>query len=316
MMIEAGAHLKSILDASMSEYRTLIAAESLDCQWKDSGLLYVFQSEQGFDEFARTVQLLADSFGVEARRIDGVELTAVEPAIRGGMPGAFLFDCDSYLRPDALTAGWSNVLRNRGVELIENCELRSIESSHDRTDRILTSEGPMSADRYVFAAGAWSQKWSKQLRCRVPVQPGKGYSVTMSRPDPCPKHPMLFPEHKVGVTPFDDGYRLGSMMEFTGYDTSIPPRRIELLRQSAKPYLISPYTEQVQETWYGWRPMTWDSLPIIGPVPRNRNTWLATGHNMLGMSMAASTGRLIAEMICNRPTHIDAKPYSPTRFME
>ena len=313
-MVEVGAHLKSILDASMSEYRKLMAAESLDCQWKDSGLLYVFQSERGFDEFAETVRLLSESFGVDARRIDGDELTSLDPAIRGGLPGAFLFECDSYLRPDALAVGWSSALRDRGVTLIENCELRSIESSRQRTDRILTSDGPMEADRYVFAAGAWSQKWSKQLRCRVPVQPGKGYSVTMSRPDPCPQHPMLFPEHKVGVTPFDDGYRLGSMMEFTGYDTSIPPRRIEQLRRSAEPYLVCPHTEQVRETWYGWRPMTWDSLPIIGPVPRNSNSYLATGHNMLGMSLAASTGRLVAEIVCDQPTHIDAKPYSPMRF--
>lgn len=83
-------------------------------------------------------------------------------------------------------------------------------------------------------------------------------------------------------------------MEFSGYDTSIPPRRIEQLRRSAEPYLVSPSTEETQQTWFGWRPMTWDSLPIIGPVPRLQNAFLATGHNMLGVSMATATGKLIA----------------------
>ena len=136
----------------------------------------------------------------------------------------------------------------------------------------------------------------------------------MSKPEPCPRYPILFPEHKVGVSPFDGGYRLGSMMEFSGYDTSIPKHRIEQLRDSAKPYLVAPVSGTAQETWFGWRPMTWDSLPIIGPVPRLANVLLATGHNMLGLSLAPTTGRLIAEMVAGRETHIDATPFSPDRF--
>ena len=136
----------------------------------------------------------------------------------------------------------------------------------------------------------------------------------MKRPDLCPKYPMLFPEHNVGVTPFDRGYRLGSMMEFVGFDTSIPERRIRQLRKSAQPYLVEPFTEEIQETWYGWRPMTWDSLPIIGQVPRLDNAYLATGHNMLGLSLAAATGKLIVEIIQDKPTHIDSSAFSPERF--
>ena len=125
---------------------------------------------------------------------------------------------------------------------------------------------------------------------------------------------MLFPEHKVGVSPFDQGFRLGSMMEFTGYDTSIPKHRIQQLRDSARPYLRASVDGEAKETWYGWRPMTWDSLPIIGPTPRFDNAFLATGHNMLGLSLAPSTGRLIAELITGESTHIDVSPFSPQRF--
>jgi D-amino-acid dehydrogenase len=125
---------------------------------------------------------------------------------------------------------------------------------------------------------------------------------------------MLFPEHNVGVTPFEQGYRLGSMMEFIGFDKSIPERRIDQLKESAKPYLVEPFTEKILDTWYGWRPMTWDSLPIIGRVPRLDNAYLATGHNMLGLSLAAGTGRLIAEIVLEQTTHIDATAFSPERF--
>jgi D-amino-acid dehydrogenase len=172
----------------------------------------------------------------------------------------------------------------------------------------------MEADRFVFATGAWSAQLSDQLECRIPVEPGKGYSITMERPNLCPRYPMLFPEHNIGVTPFEHGYRLGSMMEFVGYDTSIPEFRVRQLQECARPYLVEPFTETTLETWYGWRPMTWDSLPIIGRVPRLNNAYLATGHNMLGLSLAAGTGKLVAEIVQGQPTHIDARPFSPERF--
>jgi D-amino-acid dehydrogenase len=180
---------------------------------------------------------------------------------------------------------------------------------------LATSQGSLAADRYVFALGGWSPRIAKELECPIPIEQGKGYSVTMHRPDPCPVHPMLFPEHRIGVSPFADGYRLGSMMEFAGYDTSIPARRIQQLHDSAKPYLVSPSGAGPEETWYGWRPMTWDSLPIIGPTPRLANAFLATGHNMLGMSLATATGKLVAEMMEGVSPHLDPAPFSPRRFL-
>ncbi len=163
--------------------------------------------------------------------------------------------------------------------------------------------------------GAWSQHLGCSLGCPIPVEPGKGYSITMRRPEICPRHPILFPEHKVGVTPFEEGYRLGSMMEFVGFDDRIPAKRIQQLRDSAKPYLLDPYAEDpTAEEWFGWRPMTWDSLPIIGPVPRLKNAYLATGHNMLGLSLAPSTGRLLTELMIGEVPHIDPQPFSPSRF--
>jgi D-amino-acid dehydrogenase len=125
---------------------------------------------------------------------------------------------------------------------------------------------------------------------------------------------MIFEEHRVAVTPFQSGYRLGSTMEFAGYDSTIRPERIELLKSAARLYLHEPLAEPVQEEWFGWRPMTPDSLPIIGASPALRNVWIAAGHNMLGLSMAPATGRLVAELITDEPSHVDPRPYSPTRF--
>lgn len=313
-MLSSGAQLKAILDSSMSEYRRLVGAEGIECEWKDSGLLYVFQSAKGMAAFAETDRLLSEHFQVSARRIEGGDLSDFEPALKPGLAGAFHYKSDATVRPDVLNRNWTASLRERGVEFIENCQLLSTQKADGRMVGLMTSQGEMKADKFVFAAGAWSSKLGDELECRIPIEPGKGYSVTMKRPSVCPKHSMLLPEHKVGVTPFDNGYRLGSMMEFAGFDESIPARRIRQLRDSAKPYLLEPYTDETEEEWYGWRPMTWDSLPIIGRAPKIGNAFLATGHNMLGLSLAPATGRLIAEMVQGRSTHIDASAFRPERF--
>ena len=313
-MLEAASQLKVLLDSSMTEYRKIISEQTFDCEWHDSGLLHVLQSQSGMREFAEKDQLLANEFGVVARRIEGDELPEFDPAFRPGLGGAFYYEGDAFVRPDLLCARWYRDLKQKGVTFIENCKFDGMEKEARQITKLHTSQGTLFADQYIFATGAWSAQLSDYLGCGIPVEPGKGYSVTMERPGICPKYPMLFPEHNVGVTPFDRSYRLGSMMEFVGFDTSIPERRIRQLRESTRPYLVEPFTEHVEDTWYGWRPMTWDSLPIVGRVPRLDNACLATGHNMLGVSLATGTGKLIAEIVAEKPTHIDAAAFSPNRF--
>lgn len=313
-MLEAGRALKAILDSSMQEYQRLIGEASLECEWQQTGLLYVLQTERGLREFAATDRLLAEQFDMPARRIDSGELAEFEPALKPGLAGGYYYEQDASLRPDRLNASWAQRLREQGVTFIEQCALQRIEKTGGRVTRLQTSRGALSADVLIVATGAWSSQLADELECPIPIQPGKGYSVTMSRPQRCPRYPLLFPEHRVAVSPFENGYRLGSMMEFAGFDPSIPEQRIRQLRESARPYLIEPCTDHEHQRWYGWRPMTWDSLPVIGPVPRLANAWLATGHNMLGVTLAPATGRLIAEMVHGQPPHIDPAPYSPNRF--
>lgn len=313
-MMVAGRALKAILDSSMHEYKQLVIAEQLDCEWKENGLLYVFKSVDSLRHFAETDRLLSDHFGVSAIRMEGDALPAFDAALKPGLAGAFHYPGDASVRPDLLNLEWTKRLRERGVEFVEQCSVTGVRRKGGVIAGLETSNGLLEAERFVFATGAWSSKLESSLGCRIPVEPGKGYSITMARPSVCPNHPMLFPEQKVGVSPFEHGYRLGSMMEFAGFDASIPQYRIRQLRKSAELYLAEPYADPVVETWYGWRPMTWDSLPIVGQVPRLENGYLATGHNMLGVTLAPATGRLLTELMLDRTPHIDPEPYSPSRF--
>jgi len=313
-MMEAARVLQAILDASIEGYKELLADPGLDCEWQRNGMLLVFGNERALGRFADTDAMLTRELGVNARYLPGDALSAFEPALRDDLAGAYFYENDSHLRPDRLNAAWSNMLKIRGVRFVEQCRVEQISKGNGEISALVTSRGSMRADRYVFATGAWSGRWSFDLECDIPIEPGKGYSVTMTRPGMMPTHPMLMPEKHIGVTPFEKGYRIASMMEFVGFDDSIPPFRIRQLQESTKPFLRDPVGPVVEQKWYGWRPMTWDSLPIIGRLPALDNGLVATGHNMLGLTLSAVTGKIIADLVAERETGLPLDAVSPSRF--
>jgi D-amino-acid dehydrogenase len=302
------------LKSSRSLYDELIRTEALDCDWETRGMLFVLQSPAAMAHYAETDRLLREEFGLAAMRYDGNALTELEPALKPGLAGGWHYATDAHLRPDKLMAAWRRVLEARGVQVLENREATGWRQEGGGARAVTTSQGELPADAFVVAAGALTPLLSKPLGCKVPIQPGKGYSITMPRPARCPIFPLIFDEHRVAVTPLRSGYRLGSTMEFAGYDVTLNRRRLNLLREGASHYLHEPCCDPVEEEWYGWRPMTYDGKPIIDRSPSMANVWIAAGHNMLGMSMAPATGKLIAELLSKTMPHVDPQPYAVTRF--
>src|SRR5262249_15025254 len=180
---------------------------------------------------------------------------------------------------------------------------------------VATAQGDLAADAFVLATGAWTPLLNRHLGCRIPIQPGKGYSITMPRPAQCPAIPLIFEEHRVAVTPMHSGSRLGWRMEFAGYASPLTRARLDLLKDAARHSLHEPYGEPVEEEWFGWRPMTFDGKPIIDRSPALSNVLLAAGHNMLGLSMAPATGKLVAELLGEQRTHPAPGPYSLRRLV-
>jgi D-amino-acid dehydrogenase len=125
---------------------------------------------------------------------------------------------------------------------------------------------------------------------------------------------MIFEEHRTAITPFTDRFRIGSTMEFAGYDNQLNQRRLQMLKNNAAIYMKTPTAEPTFEEWWGWRPMVYDGRPIIGFTPRHSNVAIAAGHGMLGLSMATGTGKLVTELVTGTKTHLDAEPYRVSRF--
>jgi D-amino-acid dehydrogenase len=312
-MLAAGHAIQALLASSRSLYDELLQNTLSDVEWEARGLMFVFRTSAAMDHYAATDRLLRDEFNLAATRYDGASLLDLEPALKPGCAGGWHYATDGHLRPDKLMLAWRRVLEAEGVELREQCEVRHIVVEGRLVRKVVAGQNEWPVDQVVVATGAWTPRLRRMVRCSLPIQPGKGYSLTMPRPAICPRLPMLFEEHRVAITPFASTYRIGSTMEFAGYDTSLPANRIRLLREGAAVYLREPAAEPVLEEWYGWRPMTPDGLPYIGAAPSADNLFLAAGHGMLGVSMSPATGRLVAELVCGEPPHIDPQPYAVDR---
>lgn len=303
----------ALLNDSSARLAEWIARHGLACEFAQEGLDYVFRTQAKFDYYAEECRRLQD-FGVVSESFDGRAYLRDEPALKEGVVGAVRFPGDGRLRPDRYVAELARAVRERGGTIEEACRVQSLGESDDGVT-VNTSLGARHGSEAVVALGSWSPALVRSLGMRLPVQPGKGYSITYSRPALVPKRPMVLKDRQVCVTVWDSGFRLGSTMEFSGYDASLNQTRLSALERGAREYLHEPVGAVVHERWYGWRPMTWDDLPVLGRVPGKRKLWLATGHGMLGVSMSAASGQLMADLMTGRSTAIDPAPYRMERFL-
>ncbi len=302
-----------ILHHSDQLFNTLIREEKIECERQTAGVLMVFKSEGEMRKYARTNEYLKP-YGLDAKHYLAGELVKLEPALREDVYGAWYHPKESHLRPDALLREWQKLLIRDGATIEEEYELQNFIVEGGHVTKVLTTKGEFTADHYVLAAGAWSPQITRQLNFKLPVQAGKGYSITMARPSICPQIPCFFYEKSVVATPWKSGYRLCGTMEFSGFNSRLVPERLQNLKTVAREYLRDPVGDPVREEWVGMRPMTYDDLPVIDYAPRHRNLVLATGHGMTGISMATSTGKLVAEIITGRTPHLDPKPFRIERF--
>ncbi|HEY2347072.1 MAG TPA: FAD-dependent oxidoreductase [Xanthomonadaceae bacterium] len=302
-----------LLNTSRAMIEALIREHGLDCEFAAIGVLHAFADPKARDAAYAELPGLHD-VGIASEMWDAAKLAAEEPSLRAGLVGGLFFPGDASLRPDRFVAALERLVRASGCEIVEDCEVLGFRRDRGRIAGLDTSRGPQRGREVLIATGAWSPPLVRDLGFALPVQPGKGYSITFDAQRLPPRRPLVLSERSVCVTSWGSGFRLGSTMEFSGYDASLNRRRLDALVRAAGEYLRDPPAGARREEWFGWRPMTHDDLPILGRAPGSDNLWLATGHGMLGVSMSMVTGRLLADLMCGRDPLLDPAPYSPRRF--
>jgi D-amino-acid dehydrogenase len=310
----AAAARLAILQRSRQLLGELVRDEKLDCEFAEDGVLYAYRTakKQAADEQHHAAVL--DGLGIEVQRLHGEDVEAMEPALTPGVVGGLFHPGDARLRPDRYVAELAQRVIALGGVIETGARIDDFTTNEDRITQVVTSRGIFQGDTVLLALGAWSPLLAKKLDLRLPMQPGKGYSLTYSRPSLAPRHTLVLREASVCVTTWQSGYRLGSTMEFSGYAEGLNRTRIDALRRGAAEGLREPEGPELLEEWWGWRPMSMDELPIIGRSVRWSNLLLATGHGMLGVSMSTATAELVTSMLGGPASAIDALPFAPARF--
>ena len=302
----------ALLNDARARLADWVSRYDLQCEFEEEGLDYVFRDPRKFQQYVDESVVLK-TFGIATQVFGGTDYEREEPAMLPGVAGAIRFPGDARLRPDRYVAELARVVRERGGVIEEQCRVDRLEPTSDDV-RLATSQGERKGGDAVIALGAWTPAFARRLGIRAPIQPGKGYSITYSRPARVPRHPMVLKDRSVCVTVWGSGFRLGSTMEFSGHDDTLNATRLAALERGAREFLREPVGAEVHERWCGWRPMTWDDLPLLGRAPGQRKVWIAAGHGMLGISMSTATGQLMADLMTGRPPAFDPSPYRPERF--
>ncbi len=205
-------------------------------------------------------------------------------------------------------------LRERQVVIHEKTKVFGFETSNANITTVRTTQGDFRPQYVVLAAGAWSRELLKNLNIRLPVQPGKGYRISVERNEAYSDVPIYFSEAKVAATPLEDTLSFAGVLEFAGMDFSISHRRVYAIMNAAESYLSGTKKFDIIEKRSGLRPCSPDGLPIIDRSSDFKNLVVATGHGMLGITQAPITGKLVSQLVCQQAPDINLDPFRLARF--
>lgn len=292
-----------------------LVREGVSFELHRDGLLFVFQSEAKLAETLRELEHQREFGYATPARLDGAAVRRLEPAISDRVCGGFFVSEERHVRPETLCAGYVAKLRELDVEIRSDIEVTGARLAGGRVSGIETSAGPIEAEQVLIAAGAWSGELAAALGVALPVQAGKGYSITLEGEGPRIGRPLYLGESRIGCSPFDGGVRFAGTMELSGVNLRLDPRRVRGIRRGLARYLATPIADDAGIEWVGMRPLTPDGLPLLGRLPGFENIFVATGHAMLGITLAPATAELVADVMTGSAAS-DAllAPFDPGRF--
>ncbi|MFK5971935.1 MAG: FAD-dependent oxidoreductase [Flavobacteriaceae bacterium] len=277
------------------------------------GLLMLYKTEAAY-QHEMEVAKKAGSLGLEVSELNKSELHKIEPNVKIDAEGAIHYECDAHTTPTEFIPKLLKYLKSVGVVICIEEEVVDLSVRNGKIDSIETTKNTYTADEVILAAGSWSGILSKKLHINLPMQAGKGYSIDVPRPTGI-SLPAILLEAKMAVTPMQGFTRFAGTMEFSGINTRIRKERVlALVNGAAKFYPELKITEEeIAEAKTGMRPVSPDGLPYIGRSKSLQNLTFATGHAMMGWSLGPATGKLVSEIIDDKPTAMDLSAFDPNR---
>lgn len=294
------------------ESRRLFAelSEEEDFGLVKRGLLMLCKTQKGLDEEAH-VASQAHEIGLQAEVLDAAATALLDPAITMDVAGSVYFPQDCHLSPSRFMASMRRRVLDAGGVIESNVTIDAIETREGQVVGVTGNGRRFEGDQFVIAGGSWTADLLKSVGFQLPLQAGKGYSLTLPSPPELPQLCSIFAEAKVAITPMDGSLRFGGTMEVGGLDLSINPARVRGIVKSVNAYFpkFSESDFENVKPWAGLRPVSPDGVPYLGPVPKLKNLLVVGGHAMMGLSLGPVSGRLVADLLAG-----DA-PFRPIEAM-
>jgi D-amino-acid dehydrogenase len=308
--------LKDLLLRSRELLIELENKEFMSFDFQKKGLFMFCRSEEGLEEEAEVVDK-ANELGMPAEVLTPEEVAEKEPVLDLDIIGATYFPKDAHLHPGTLMNELKRVLAERGVKFEYQTEVTAFAENGDSVSGVITGDGrEISGSEVVVCTGAWTPALAREIGVKLPMQAGKGYSITLDNPKVLPENCGIFAEEKVTMTPMKGSLRFGGTMEIIGTDKSINPKKISGLKKSVCRYAPEFTMEDldVDDIWVGLRPISPDGLPYVGVLDKYDNVYTSTGQAMMGMSLSPASGEIIADLITNGKAEFDHSLINPNRY--
>jgi D-amino-acid dehydrogenase len=279
------------------------------------GLLMLCKTQHSLDDEAKFAAQ-ANQLGVPAEVLDAQQTAKLDPGVTMDVAGAVYFPKDAHFTPDRYIAALQSLAEKLGVAFKWNAEVTGLKVAAGKISSVQTFHAEFSADEIILCGGSWSPVIARELGLRIPIQAGKGYSLTLPQPRELPQLCSIFTEARMAVTPMGNSLRFGGTMEISGLNEAINPVRVQGIIKSIAKYFpkFSPADFENIKPWRGLRPCSPDGLPYLGRTQKFSNLILATGHAMMGMSLSPVTGKIVSEIVGGEKPSFDLRLLSPDRY--
>ena len=307
--------LRDLNFASRALFEELAAETQNEIGLVTRGLIMLCKTQHGLDDEAKFAAQ-AVKLGVPAEVLSPAELAKLDPGVTMEVAGGVYFPKDAHLTPERYLATLERLARQAGVNFFWQTEVSGLEIRGRHLVSVKTSHGEFPADEVILCGGSWSPLLAREFGLKIPIQAGKGYSLTLTQPRELPQLCSIFTEARMAVTPMGNTLRFGGTMEVSGLNENINPVRVQGIIKSVAKYFpkFSPEDFAGIQPWRGLRPCSPDGLPYLGRTHKFANLTLATGHAMMGMSLSLITGKLVGEIIGGEKPSFDLSLLSPDRY--
>jgi D-amino-acid dehydrogenase len=310
---ESASLLKDLHEESRELYRMLNQSPGFNFGFEQKGILMLYKTEAAEKDEIETAEA-AHQLGIEAIQLSVERLKEVEPGLQMSVKGAMYYPGDAHLIPQLFMQQMISHLNQSGVEFYTSKTVTGIQDDRERNCTVLLKDGEIiSCKNVIVASGSWSGKLMQKSGYYLPMQDGKGYSMILKSPPLMPVIPSILHEARVAITPMGNDLRISGTLEISGMDDLIKEHKVNGILKSVPEYYPEMDMTNPGQVWYGYRPCTPDGMPYVGRFKKDSNIILATGHAMMGLSLAPATGRMVVEVLQKNPKNWNNN-LDPARF--